>query len=346
MTSPTEAGAARPHPRAFISYAWDTPEHQAWVRTLAARLRADGVNVTLDQWALRPGDQLPHFMEESVRENDYIFVICTPRYAERSNNRQGGVGYEGDIMTATLMNDRNQRKFIPILRSGTPDNSIPTWLQGKYRVNLTGDPYNDDQYHDLLTTIHGLRPTPPPIGPAPTLPQRTPTPTTANRTATPAPTTSSGTQTAGHNTATPATPTRAIPEPIRILGIIADDVTTPRRDGTRGSALYTIPFQLSARPDHTWSTMFIEHWNHPPRWTTMHRPGIGRISGDRIILDGTTIEEVEQYHRDTLKLAIQETNREYDEHQQRENAKRERERQQREQHEQNIRDRTKRINFD
>jgi hypothetical protein len=50
------------------------------------------VNVTLDQWDLQPGDQLPAFMERSVRDNDYVIIVCTPTYADRSNRRRGGVG--------------------------------------------------------------------------------------------------------------------------------------------------------------------------------------------------------------------------------------------------------------
>jgi hypothetical protein len=42
----------------------------------------------------------------------------------------------------------------------------------------------------------------------------------------------------------------------------------------------------------------------------MHRPGIARVHGDRIILDGTTMEEVERYHAKTLKLALEKTNEE------------------------------------
>lgn len=33
------------------------------------------------------------------------------------------------------------------------------------------------------------------------------------------------------------------------------------------------------------------------------------MTGDRIILDGTTIDEVEKYHLATLKLAVQAANR-------------------------------------
>ena len=33
------------------------------------------------------------------------------------------------------------------------------------------------------------------------------------------------------------------------------------------------------------------------------------MHGDRIILDGTTVEEVERYHRNTLILALKEANK-------------------------------------
>jgi hypothetical protein len=36
---------------------------------------------------LQPGDQLPAFMERAVRENDYVLIVCTPTYADRSNRR-------------------------------------------------------------------------------------------------------------------------------------------------------------------------------------------------------------------------------------------------------------------
>ena len=98
------------NPTAFISYSWDSDEHKMWVRELATRLRQDGVNVTLDQWHTVPGDQLPQFMETAVRENDYVIAICTRRYRERSDNRTGGVGYEGDIITGEVSTNRNHRK--------------------------------------------------------------------------------------------------------------------------------------------------------------------------------------------------------------------------------------------
>ena len=49
----------------------------------------------------------------------------------------------------------------------------------------------------------------------------------------------------------------------------------------------------------------------------MHRPGIARVSGDRIILDGTTIEEVERYHQETLLAVLDRVNQLIAEHEER-----------------------------
>ena len=63
---------------AFISYSWDDDFHRSWVRSLAERPRADGVDVTLDQLEAVPRDQLPAFMEGAIRENEVIVIICSP----------------------------------------------------------------------------------------------------------------------------------------------------------------------------------------------------------------------------------------------------------------------------
>jgi len=150
-------------PRAFLSYSHDGPEHRTWVRALAARLRADGVETILDQWELVPGDQVPQFMERAVRENHFVLIICTPRYKDRSDARLGGVGYEGDIMTAEVYQEQHHRKFIPILRAGDWSTTAPTWLSGKLAIDLRGDPYSKQEYQRLLDAIHGTGETAPPV---------------------------------------------------------------------------------------------------------------------------------------------------------------------------------------
>jgi hypothetical protein len=151
-------------PRAFISYSWDDEAHKRWVRELATKLRQDGIDVMLDQWGLAPGDQLPEFMERSLRENDYILIICTPLYKKRSEERRGGVGYEGHIITAEIYASRNDRKFIPILRAARWDEAAPSWLSGKYYIDLFRPERLAGGYQDLLKTLHGWRRQAPPLG--------------------------------------------------------------------------------------------------------------------------------------------------------------------------------------
>lgn len=97
---------------------------------------------------------------------------------------------------------------------------------------------------------------------------------------------------------------------VKIIGVQTDEVTLPRMDGTVGSALYKVPLLLNRIPDSNWNKIFIKKWNNPRKFTTMYRPGIASIQGNRIILNGTTLEEVHSVHRDTLKLCVDDTNKE------------------------------------
>lgn len=107
---------------------------------------------------------------------------------------------------------------------------------------------------------------------------------------------------------------------MRIVGVDRGGISQPRDDGTRGSALYSVPLLLSRVPDAEWAVLFVRNWDRPPSFTTMHRPGIARVVGDRVVLDGTTVEEVAQYHQQTLKLAVDVTNVQHAEYLRREAA--------------------------
>ncbi len=135
-------------------------------------------------------------------------------------------------------------------------------------------------------------------------------------------------------------------QPIRITGIIEKDVSKPRNDGTPGAALYRVPFQLSAYPPIEWSDYFPEAWNHPSSWTSSHRPGICEVVGDRIWLNGTTLEEIERTHKETLQLALDDTNQKYAAFLAKTQAEDERRRKEEDAHAQHVHDAAKKITFD
>ena len=221
-------------------------------------------------------------------------------------------------MTAEVMSSQNHRKFIPVLRRGAWSEAAPSWLLGKYYINLAGDPYSERDYEDLVRTLLGIRETPPPIG------RRLSTiPSNGNQQLEPVEF-----------------------EEIKVTRVIVEEITEPRNDGTPGCALYSIPFALSAAPPFEWAELFAENWDHPPRWTSMHRPGIARVYGSTVTLNGTTIDEVERYHRDTLQLAVAETNRQYREWRRDQEQRRARETALRDERRKHIEDAAKRIKFD
>ena len=151
-------------PRAFVSYSWDDESHKEWVRVLATQLRGDGVATVLDQWHAIPGDQLSAFMEKGIRENHYVLIVCTPNYRFKSDGRQGGVGYEGDIMTAEVLTSGNHRKFIPVLARGTWEEAAPSLVRGKLYVDLSTAANYNKNYPNLTSTLLGTRPVAPPLG--------------------------------------------------------------------------------------------------------------------------------------------------------------------------------------
>lgn len=306
------------HPKIFISYAWEDEEHKQWVKRFANQLIADGIDAVIDQYDLTLGDRLPHFMEQFISEANYVIIICTPTYKKKSDSRVGGVGYEGHIISGELLSKGNESKFIPVIRKGTVQSALPVCLAGKLAVDLSKEQYYDVNYQDLVTTVYGVKYNKPILGNRPQYVQKM----------------ERNEKIVIHQS-----------EDVHILGIITDRVTVPKMDGTRGSALYKIPFKLSKSPSSLWRELFINAWKNPPSFTTMHRFGIASVYGDEIILDGTTIEEVRDYHRDTLLLCVQEANKREKEILEQQRRRVEVEKRKKEQHYSNINNIAEEIKF-
>lgn len=145
-------------PKVFISYSWESEAHREWVTDLGTRLLSDGVNVMMDDFQLQAGDQLPHFMERAIRESNFVLIICTHGYRRSVEERLGGVGYEGNIITAEMLSGVSERKFIPVLRTKPWNESAPGFCLGKLYVDLSGDPYSDTEYERLLATFYAYSP--------------------------------------------------------------------------------------------------------------------------------------------------------------------------------------------
>ena len=141
----------------FISYSWGTNEHQEWVLNLAKRLMNDGVEVVLDKWDLHGGHDVFEFMESMVKSEDIskVLIICDKNYQIKSNNRDGGVGAETQIITPEIYSNQKQEKFIPIVAERDENGKVilPTYLASRKYFDLSKVEYFEDGYEELLRNI-------------------------------------------------------------------------------------------------------------------------------------------------------------------------------------------------
>jgi hypothetical protein len=139
-------------PRVFISYSHDSAEHKSWALSFATTLRNRGIDAVLDQWSLKPGGDLPHFMETEIAKCDYALIVCTETYVTKANAGKGGVGYEKMIVTASLLSSIDDSKIIPIVRQSSAP-VLPTFLKSKLYVNFSND---DDVEYSLDELLRHL----------------------------------------------------------------------------------------------------------------------------------------------------------------------------------------------
>jgi hypothetical protein len=140
-------------PKAFISYSHDSQDHKKWVFDFATRLRNNGVDAILDQWDLKPGDDLPHFMEHGLASADRVLMICTEKYVTKANSGAGGVGYEKMIVTADLLKTIDSNKVIPLIRQ-SGDNALPTFLRSKIFLDFSRPDQFEFSFDELIRTLH------------------------------------------------------------------------------------------------------------------------------------------------------------------------------------------------
>lgn len=143
-------------PQVFISYSWTSKEYQESIVALASRLRHDGVDVKLDVWDLKEGQDKYVFMEQCVTNPyiDKVLILSDRVYTEKADQRKGGVGDETTIISAEVYGNADQHKFIPVVmeRDEEGNEYLPAYLKSRIFRDLSGSNY-ESEYEALLRTI-------------------------------------------------------------------------------------------------------------------------------------------------------------------------------------------------
>lgn len=159
-------------PVVFVSYSHVNDEHIEWVSNLSHRLRANGVDVRLDKWDVRAGQDLNLFMEKYGDSSARVLVILSDDYgpkADRRGEHASGVGTETTILSSTVYQNLGSSRVIPVIPNSNTviaEPVIPTYLGGRKWIDFRTDP--EDKYEELLRELHGVRlEAAPPLGPNP-----------------------------------------------------------------------------------------------------------------------------------------------------------------------------------
>ncbi len=146
-------------PKVFISYSWSSPGHQARIRLWGEQLMNDGIDVILDIWDLREGDDKYAFMERMVNDESvtYVLIFSDSEYAAKADAREAGVGTESQIISHKIYSQVKDSKFIPIAcefdDSGEP--FLPVFLTSRIWIDFSSPEAVNNNWEQLIRALYG-----------------------------------------------------------------------------------------------------------------------------------------------------------------------------------------------
>jgi hypothetical protein len=141
---------------AFISYAHESPAVIDWVSRLANRLRRAGIEADIDQFNPFPPEGWLLWMERKIETSDYVLVLCSEAYLQRSKAagpEGSGLGStnESQLIRLHLYKEKGiNRKYIPVVLAREDRAYVPLFLQS-YTQFVPDEPSDFDTLVGLMS---------------------------------------------------------------------------------------------------------------------------------------------------------------------------------------------------
>lgn len=119
----------------------------------------DGVDVVLDVWDLKEGDDKYAFMEKMVTDEavSHVLVFSDSEYAAKADARKARVGTESQIISGEVYTKVQQSKFIPVVcefdEKGEP--FLPTFLKSRIWIDFSSPEAANDNWERLIRVLYG-----------------------------------------------------------------------------------------------------------------------------------------------------------------------------------------------
>lgn len=155
------AGPA-PSPSVFISYAHDSPQHKADVRTLCSLLAADEIAPAFDQFWLTGRQDWYVWAIQQIKKADFVLVIASERCrivgdGENAPDDNKGLASEMALLRELCHSERENmtKRVLPVVLPGHSPEEIPLFLQPWTNDHYEVPSLTPDGLKELLGVLHG-----------------------------------------------------------------------------------------------------------------------------------------------------------------------------------------------
>lgn len=152
------------HPKVFISYSHDSPEHADKILEFANKLRSEGIDAILDQYEPWPEKGWAQWMLQQVSEADLVLMICTEMYYKGVMDKlapgeKRGIKYEWNLINNHFYKAGSvNKRFLPAILEKTCVKWIPDPFQAMPWFCVVTDEGYEDLYRRLTNQPKTKRP--------------------------------------------------------------------------------------------------------------------------------------------------------------------------------------------
>ncbi len=137
----------------FVTYAWESNEHNDKIVSFVDFLRSRGYNASMDRQKSQEETAIDFnkMMIEGIQNAIKVIVVLSPKYKEKANNFQGGVGSEFKIILEEIKTKLNKFIFVSFGKDPMGD-IVPTGILGREVLDLKKD-QDDSDFNGLFAKL-------------------------------------------------------------------------------------------------------------------------------------------------------------------------------------------------
>ena len=129
-----------------------------WRWYLATELRENAVDVIINKWDLKEGHDAHAFMEKMVTDPSIqkVVIVCDKVYAEKADDRSGGVGTETQIISPEVYPKEDQNKFVAVVTEKDDQGKafLPVYYRSRIYIDLSDSDTYAKNFEQLLRWIY------------------------------------------------------------------------------------------------------------------------------------------------------------------------------------------------